>query len=89
MILHNKAIIHPLGGIARRTHKLINNNHTKATGYESDKEENRPDICIGVDEFHTPKDLVNLLKANLEEVGYGVKINSPFSGSIVPLNFYK
>jgi N-formylglutamate amidohydrolase len=62
---------------------------SKPRGYESDKEENRPDVCIGVDEFHTPKDLVNLLKVNFEEFGFSVKINSPFSGSIVPLNFYK
>lgn len=57
--------------------------------YESDKEYSRPDICIGVDEYHTPEKLTDLLKGNFEELGFSVKINSPFSGSIVPMNFYK
>lgn len=58
-------------------------------GYDSNKEDNRPDICIGADEYHTPKELTDILKNNFEELGYTVKINSPFSGSIVPLDFYK
>lgn len=62
---------------------------SKPRYYESDKEDSRPDICIGVDDYHTPENLVNLLKNNFEETGLSVKINSPFSGSIVPLNFNK
>ncbi len=62
---------------------------SKPRSYESDKEDNRPDICIGVDDYHTTEGLMNLLKNNFEEVGFSVKINSPFSGSIVPLKFYK
>lgn len=57
--------------------------------YESDNELNRPDICIGADEYHTPSELVEVLKNNFEEQGFSVKINSPFSGSIVPMKFYK
>lgn len=57
--------------------------------YEPDHDNGRPDICIGVDEYHTPKDLVTILKNNFEEIGYNVKVNSPFSGSIVPLEYYK
>lgn len=62
---------------------------SKPRCYESDKENNRPDICIGVDDYHTPEKFVNLLKNNFKEMGFSVKINSPFSGSIVPLDFYK
>ena len=47
----------------------------------------RPDICIGTDAYHTPDSLTNLLKNNFEELGYSVKINSPFAGAIVP-SFY-
>jgi N-formylglutamate deformylase len=57
--------------------------------YESDQETPRPDICIGSDEYHTPKILTDILKNNFEELGYIVQVNSPFSGSIIPLDFYK
>lgn len=57
--------------------------------YEDDKEDSRPDVCIGTDDFHTPIELVNILRQNFEELGFSLKINSPFSGSIVPLKFYK
>lgn len=57
--------------------------------YEPEQGSNRPDICIGVDEYHTPKELVDILKSNFEKLGYIVEINRPFSGSIVPLDFYK
>jgi N-formylglutamate amidohydrolase len=32
---------------------------------------------------------VDILERNFKEIGYSVKINTPFSGSIVPLGFYK
>lgn len=48
----------------------------------------RPDICIGTDEFHTPKFLIDLVKLGFENAGYTVKINSPYIGTIVPLKFY-
>lgn len=56
--------------------------------YESDKKLNRPDVCIGIDDFHTPRKLKMLLKKKFEEGGYSVKYNSPFSGTLVPSNFY-
>lgn len=57
--------------------------------YESDQKNNRPDICLGVDNFHTPNKLKKILKSNFEKVGFRVKYNSPFSGTIVPSPFYK
>ncbi|OGN33910.1 MAG: hypothetical protein A3I39_01460 [Candidatus Yanofskybacteria bacterium RIFCSPLOWO2_02_FULL_47_9b] len=57
--------------------------------YESDQKSERPDICIGTDEYHTPQKMTYLLKKNLEDVGYSVKINTPFSGSIVPTRYYQ
>lgn len=50
---------------------------------------NRPDICIGTDEFHTPYWLTNTLVRSFEKYGYSCKVNSPYSGSIVPQKFYK
>ncbi len=57
--------------------------------YEPEQEVNRPDICLGVDKYHTPQELVTILKSSFEEVGYSVGINTPFAGSIVPLSLYK
>lgn len=48
----------------------------------------RPDICIGTDEYHTPRDLITLTENFFKEHGYTCKINSPYSGSIVPIKYY-
>lgn len=53
-----------------------------------DKTENRPDISLGVDYFHTPEWLVNKLKLSFESNNFSVKINSPYSGTIIPLKYY-
>lgn len=53
--------------------------------FESDiiKDENRPDICIGVDDFHTPEYLVNSIVEYFENLNFTVQINNPYSGTIV------
>jgi len=55
---------------------------------DPDQQPNRPDICIGTDRFHTPKDLIDLSVDYFQERGYKVKINSPYSGTIVPIAYY-
>ena len=55
--------------------------------YEPDQNSDRPDICIGTDPFHTPKELVEAAEAYFRDKGYTVKINSPYSGTIVPLKY--
>jgi N-formylglutamate amidohydrolase len=50
---------------------------------------NRPDICLGIDEFHTPNALLEQFKAQFENSGYSVGINTPYSGTLVPLNLYQ
>ena len=54
--------------------------------YESDR--NRPDICIGTDTYHTSTELKDYLSAAFKALGYDVAIDSPFSGTIVPLKHY-
>ena len=49
----------------------------------------RPDICLGTDFFHTPVWIIELAKVQFEKQGYSVEINSPYSGTMVPLDFYK
>ena len=49
---------------------------------------NRPDICLGTDDFHTPNELTEYVKKYFEKHGLSVTINEPFSGTMVPLKFY-
>jgi N-formylglutamate amidohydrolase len=59
--------------------------------FDSDliKEKNRPDICIGTDNFHTPIELSNYIVKSFEDLGYIVKVNNPYSGTIVNNNSYQ
>ena len=61
------------------------------TPFSSDIEQGteRPDFCIGTDEFHTPKWLVDMAFAFLTNQGYSVKINYPYAGTIVPMKHYQ
>jgi len=54
--------------------------------YENDL--NRPDICIGTNSYHTSTDIKDCLLKVFEAFGYRVAIDSPFSGTIVPLKHY-
>lgn len=54
-----------------------------------DKKSNRPDVCLGTDDFHTPNWLITQLKKGFENNGLNVEINSPYSGTIIPLKYFK
>ena len=54
--------------------------------YESDL--NRPELCIGTDPYHTSTSLKDCLSTVFKALGYDVAIDSPFSGTIVPLKHY-
>ena len=56
---------------------------------DPDQQPDRPDICIGTDEFHTPKELVACSTNYFIGLGYSVSMNSPYSGSIVPMRYYR
>ena len=58
----------------------------KPLDYELDS--NRPDICIGTDTYHTSSPLKDCLSKVFKVLGYDVAIDSPFSGTIVPLKHY-
>ena len=59
----------------------------KPLDYETDQY--RPDVCIGTDAYHTRPELEASLVNSFQEYGYSVAINSPFAGSLVPMDFYK
>ena len=56
--------------------------------YELHSQEFRPDICIGTDDFHTPKEIAEYFYNAFYELGYKVGMNNPFCGTIVPLKYY-
>lgn len=43
-------------------------------------------ICIGFDEFHKDEKIVKLLLETFKD--YNVAINSPYTGSLVPIKYY-
>jgi N-formylglutamate deformylase len=51
---------------------------------EPDQDQDRPDVCLGTDPFHTPRPLVADLAAALVGEGFRVAVDRPFSGSLVP-----
>jgi N-formylglutamate deformylase len=57
--------------------------------YEIDLNPDRPDICIGADDFHTPDWLKDKFVTSFEHLGFNVAVNKPFTGSIVPMQHYK
>lgn len=57
--------------------------------YEFTKDAYRPQICLGADDFHTPKALLDFAKSAFEKAGFEVAINTPFAGAITPIKFYE
>ena len=51
--------------------------------------EERPDICIGINDTHIPEGLVDILKNYFENEELSVGINTPYSGAIIPRDFIK
>jgi N-formylglutamate deformylase len=57
---------------------------SKPLPYELDQSSDRTCICIGTDRFHTPNELINLLRSFCDANGIKVAINKPFAGTYVP-----
>jgi len=60
------------------------------TPFERDHDQKitRPQICIGTDSYHTSKELLERSRQYFQGMGYSCEIDSPYSGSIVPLEYY-
>ena len=50
--------------------------------------EKRPDVCIGFEDYHCPRALAEALAACAARHGLTAALNDPYSGSVVPLDFY-
>lgn len=60
----------------------------KPLSYEFDQSVDRPDICIGTDEFHTPQRLAHQIADWFESFGFTTAMNKPFTGALVPGKYY-
>lgn len=54
-----------------------------------EKKENLPDICIGFDNLYSNKNLINFIKNYFISNGYSVKLNYPYSGAMIPNDYFK
>ena len=57
--------------------------------FELDKNPDRPDICIGTCDFHTPEKLIQIMGDFINGNGLTVKRNAPFAGTMVPMKYYR
>ena len=55
--------------------------------HESNQEQDRPDICLGTDTFHTPDKVTETMEASFRKVGLTSKRKIPFEGTYVPLKY--
>ena len=55
--------------------------------YELDQARERPDICLGTDDVHTPPSLLRAAEAAFSARFVGVAHNRPFAGALVPAAF--
>ena len=63
---------------------------SRALPYErSDDGKYRPDICIGSDDFHSPKRLIGSFVEEFQGFGWSVCLNDPFTGALVPASKYR
>ena len=53
-----------------------------------DKTSIRPDFNIGTDSYHTPQKLIDASVSFFESKGHTLGIDYPYTGSIVPMNYY-
>lgn len=54
-----------------------------------DQSKNPPDFNIGTDAFHTPQNLIDCAISYFNDKEYSLGVDWPFSGTIVPMAFYK
>lgn len=58
---------------------------SKSLPYELQNQSlDRPEICIGTDDFHTPPELRAAMRDHFKGLGYWTGIDEPFAGSLTP-----
>ena len=62
------------------------NNPLNASFYKGTE---RPDFNLGTDSYHTPQYLITSSVAFFKSKGYSVLVDKPYSGTIVPMEYYQ
>ena len=55
---------------------------------DQDQGPDRPDFCIGFEGYHSQPALVSKLASVIKEAGYSLGLNTPYAGSLVPMEYY-
>jgi N-formylglutamate deformylase len=87
---HHRRFSHTVGAaLARHDQAIIIDCHSfpdQLPYYPAGK---CPDICIGTDSYHTPAPLLEYCRSYFLNLGYTAAVNHPFSGAIVPMEWYR
>lgn len=78
--------------LAREWRCLIVDCHSfssKPLPHEPDQDPDRPDICVGTDQFHTPPDLVTTIVKAAKDLGLTAAVDRPFAGALAPAKHYR
>ena len=76
--------------IAAHGHAIIIDCHsfpTRPLPCDLDQNPERPQVCLGIDPFHTPEWLVECLEEVLLRHGLGCRRDEPYAGTMVPLEY--
>lgn len=57
--------------------------------YQNRTDSRLPDISLGTDIFHTPNRLLDSASVAFSQNGLSVAVNNPYSGSIVPIKYFR
>lgn len=83
---------HQVDGLLKRFNRAsivdLHSYASKALPYELHGDGERPQICLGFDDFHVIPAQVKMVTEIFEEAGYEVSQNTPFAGTYVPLKHY-
>ena len=90
---HHQALSREVSSeLARRENALVVDCHSfpsQPLPCDRDQSFPRPDFCIGTDSFHTPEALAESTAVNLEKMGFSVRLNRPYEGALVPMEFWR
>lgn len=89
---HERLSNSTLGRLKVKGKALIVDCHSfpsKPLACDINQDTERPDICLGFDEYHLEEKTLYLVQEYFRLCGFSVGINYPYAGTIVPASFYR